>query len=285
MGNNLDPHALLLDARRLAAQMLAEDGPSDITTDVTGASGPCEGSVRTRDAIVVAGLAYAGVVAAQAGATVEWVAADGGGAEPDAELGILTGEASAVLRVERPLLNILQRACGIATATRRFVEAVSGTGCRVLHTRKTAPGLRLFDAAAVVAGGGHLHRIGLDRVVMLKDNHWALLREAGRSLESLVQEARRRNAAAVQVEVESADQVELACRAGVDRLLIDNSTPQEFAVLAALARQCAPAVEIEATGGITLETVGAYANAGADFVSIGALTHSVQAADLTIEVL
>jgi nicotinate-nucleotide pyrophosphorylase (carboxylating) len=119
---------------------------------------------------------------------------------------------------------------------------------------------------------------------MLKDNHWALLDASGRELDSVVKEARRRGALAVQVEAESPAQVVVACRAGANRLLIDNRSPEEFRDLTTLARQCAPTIEIEATGGITLDTVRAYAEAGADFVSIGALTHSVRTADLTLDV-
>jgi nicotinate-nucleotide pyrophosphorylase (carboxylating) len=201
----------------------------------------------------------------------------------DEALGSVTGEASAILRAERPILNVLQRACGIATATRRFVEAVAGTPCRVLHTRKTAPRLRLFDVAAVIGGGGHVHRLGLDRIVMIKDNHWAALAAQGGDLGAMVREALARGATAVQIEVESEEQVRAACQAGADRLLIDNQSPAAFRQLAALARDCAPGIEIEATGGITLDNVRAYADAGADFVSIGALTHSVRSVDLTLE--
>jgi nicotinate-nucleotide pyrophosphorylase (carboxylating) len=199
-------------------------------------------------------------------------------------VGTVRGDAGTLLRVERPLLNMLQRACGIATATRRYVAAVAGTNCRILHTRKTAPGLRLFDVAAVLAGGGQLHRLGLDRIVMLKDNHWELLQAAGRDLAAIVKDARRHGALAVQIEVESGEQVDAACGAGADRLLIDNRSPEEFRDLATRARSHVPTIEIEATGGITLDTVRAYAAAGAEFVSIGALTHSVRAADLTLEV-
>ncbi|MGD2136482.1 MAG: nicotinate-nucleotide diphosphorylase (carboxylating), partial [Gemmatimonadales bacterium] len=183
---------------------------------------------------------------------------------------------------ERPLLNLLQRAYGIATATHGYVYAVAGTRCRILHTRKTAPGLRRFDVAAVLAGGGGLHRLGLDRVVMLKDNHWEALGGAA-VLEQLVTDARRRGAEAVQIEVERVDQAEAACRAGADRLLIDNQPPDAFRTLAERARALRPEIELEATGGITLENAAAYAAAGADFLSIGALTHSVRAVDLTLE--
>jgi nicotinate-nucleotide pyrophosphorylase (carboxylating) len=126
--------------------------------------------------------------------------------------------------------------------------------------------------------------VGLERVVMVKDNHWVALGRAGRSLEQVCREARERGAQAVQIEVESAAQVEAACRAGADRLLIDNHPPETFAELVNLARRLAPEIEIEATGGITVQVARAYADGGADYVSIGALTHSVPAADLTLEI-
>ncbi len=273
------------DAQELARRLLAEDG-SDLTTDLTvppGAFGTA--AIRARTATVAAGLAYAEAVAHEAGCDgVEWKIEEGDAVPVAAALAAMRGDLAAMLRAERPLLNLLQRACGIAAATRRFVDAVAGTRCRVLHTRKTAPGLRSFDIRAVLAGGGALHRVGLERVVMVKDNHWVTLGRAGHSLEQVCREARERGAQAVQIEVESAAQVEAACRAGADRLLIDNQPPETFAELVRLARQLAHEIEIEATGGITVEAARAYADRGADYVSIGALTHSVSAADFTLEI-
>lgn len=181
------------------------------------------------------------------------------------------------------MLNLLQRASGIATLTRRFVEAVAGTGCRVLHTRKTAPGLRLFDAAAVVAGGGAVHRLDLAHTVMVKDNHWRVLQTQGRGLAEALARAAGQGALSLQVEVESEAQVEAACRAGADRLLVDNQVPEQVSAWGALARGIRPGILIEATGGITLANVRRFAEAGADFVSVGALTHSVVAADIALE--
>jgi nicotinate-nucleotide pyrophosphorylase (carboxylating) len=273
------------DAQELARRLLAEDG-SDLTTDLTVPSGAFgAAAIRARSATIAAGVAYADAVAREAGCDgLEWKVEEGAAVPAAAMLGAMHGDLTAMLRAERPLLNLLQRACGIAAATRSFVDAVAGTGCRVLHTRKTAPGLRSFDIRAVLAGGGALHRVGLERVVMVKDNHWVALGRAGRSLEQVCREARERGAQAVQIEVESAAQVEAACRAGADRLLIDNHPPETFAELVNLARRLAPEIEIEATGGITVQVARAYADGGADYVSIGALTHSVRAADLTLEI-
>jgi nicotinate-nucleotide pyrophosphorylase (carboxylating) len=182
------------------------------------------------------------------------------------------------------MLNLLQRASGIATATRAYVDAVAGTGCRILHTRKTAPGLRALDIAAVLAGGGVRHREDLSHEVMVKDNHWQAAVRSGRTLADALDEARRRGVTALYVEVESQEQLEQACAAGATRLLVDNQTPATVRSWGLRARAMREGIEIEATGGITLDNVRAYAEAGADFVSIGALTHSVRAADLGIEV-
>ena len=266
----------------MARAALEEDGPHDLTTEVvltrpTGAAA----TVDFRGRGVVAGLAYATATARLAGCTVDWRLPEGELVE-QAVLGRLEGDLASILRAERPLLNLLQRGSGIATITRSFVLAVEGTGCRILHTRKTAPGLRLFDASAVVAGGGSVHRLDLSRTVMIKDNHWRALAALGRTLAEARDAARRRGAGGFQVEVESLAQVEEACAAGADRLLVDNQEPETVARWARRARELFPLVLIEATGGITLETVREYAAAGADFVSVGALTHSVRAADIAL---
>jgi nicotinate-nucleotide pyrophosphorylase (carboxylating) len=204
--------------------------------------------------------------------------------EPGAVVGLVAGTLAHILRAERPMLNLLQRACGIATMTRAYVDAVAGTGCRILHTRKTAPGLRSLDIAAVLAGGGTRHRADLSHEVMVKDNHWQALRRSDHTLAQALEEARQKGIAALHVEVESEAQLEEACAAGATRLLIDNQSPATLSRWAGRARALRPAIEIEATGGITLENVRSYAEAGADFISIGALTHSVRAADLAVEV-
>ena len=230
---------------------------------------------------VLAGLLYGTAVARRAGCSVGWLAAEGEqvNSRPVGRLGVgLLG----ILRAERALLNLLQRASGIATMTRACVDAVAGTGCGVLHTRKTAPGLRLFDAAAVVAGGGQIHRLDLAHTILIKDNHWRVLRETGRSLAEALSDGRRRGAFECQVEVESLEQLEEACAAGADRLLFDNQRPPVVREWAARARVLRPEVAIEATGGIRPSNIRAFAEAGADFVSLGALTHSVPAANLSI---
>ena len=275
------------DTRRLALVALEEDGAEDVTTLVTVAPGAqAVGVIEFRSGGVLAGTAYADAAADAAGcARPVWNARDGDVLPPGAPAGLVRADLTALLRAERPLLNLLQRASGIATMTRRYVEAVAGTGCRVLHTRKTAPGLRSFDIRAVLAGGGGMHRADLAHAVMVKDNHWQALQQRDLTLAAALDAARARGIAACYVEVETMAQLESACRAGATRLLIDNQAPPTLAEWAALARRLAPGIEIDATGGIPLDTVRAYADTGVDFVSIGAITHSVRAADVALEIL
>jgi nicotinate-nucleotide pyrophosphorylase (carboxylating) len=273
------------DAERIAAIALAEDGATDITTAVTIPAGlAAEGIIEHRSGGVLAGAVYADAVARACECRIEWRVPDGRVVPPGAVVGVLRGDLGRILRAERPLLNLLQRACGIANATRAYVDAVAGTSCRILHTRKTVPGLRLFDIAAVIAGGGARHRADLSHEVMVKDNHWQALNRAGGDLAMALREARERGVTALHVEVESLDQVERACAAGATRLLVDNQSSEVVRDWGRRARDLRPGIEIEATGGITLENVRAYAQAGADFVSVGALTHSVRAADLAVEI-
>lgn len=270
---------------RIAAVALAEDGALDVTTEVTvPPSLAGEGVIELRSDGVFAGAAFADAVARRCDCTIAWDITEGSVLPADTRLGTLRGRLASLLRAERPLLNLLQRACGIATMTRTFVNAVAGTPCRILHTRKTAPGLRALDIAAVLAGGGERHRADLAHELMVKDNHWQALRREGIGLAGVLAAVRAQGITALYVEVESVAQLDEACAAGATRLLIDNQSPATLRTWAAAARSRSPAIEIEATGGITLENVRVYADAGADFISVGALTHSVRAADVGLEV-
>jgi nicotinate-nucleotide pyrophosphorylase (carboxylating) len=272
------------DAERIAAIALAEDGETDVTTVLTVPAGVGgEGRIEYRSGGVLAGAAYVDAVARACDCRIEWRAPEGRRVAADTVVGIVHGPLGRILRAERPMLNLLQRACGIATATRAYVDAVAGTRCRILHTRKTAPGLRALDVAAVLAGGGSRHRVDLAHEVMVKDNHWQVLRMEGDTLAAALAEGRRRGVASLQVEVETESQLEEACAAGATRLLVDNQPPAKVRVWAARAREIVPGIEIEATGGISLANVREYAEAGVDFISIGALTHSVVAADIGLE--
>jgi nicotinate-nucleotide pyrophosphorylase (carboxylating) len=271
------------EIERIAAAALAEDGDTDVTSAVSVPPGTtAEGSIEYRDGGVLAGTAFAYAVARACDCTINWTIEEGGTAGPGRPVGIVRGKLAEILRAERPLLNLLQRACGIATSTRAYVAAVRGTGCRILHTRKTAPGLRALDVAAVLAGGGQRHRVDLAHEIMVKDNHWQAL--GGEGLGPALTQAKKRGVSALYVEVESVEQLELACAAGATRLLIDNQPAATVRDWGGRARKLAPGIEIEATGGITLKNVREYAEAGADYISIGALTHSVKAADIALEV-
>jgi nicotinate-nucleotide pyrophosphorylase (carboxylating) len=265
--------------------LLAEDvGSGDVTTESTvGADLQASGALMARSAATVSGLPIARRVFELLDFRLVWQEekSPGQAVAPGTTLARLTGRAREILTGERVALNLLQRMCGIATATRRFVDAVAGTGCRILDTRKTAPGLRLFDRIAVRDGGGVNHRNGLFDAVLIKDNH---LRLAG-GVGAAVAGARRHAPPGmrVQVEVESEDQLREAMAARADAILIDNQTPSTVHLWCQIARQATPAPFVEASGGIHLDNVRAYAEAGPDAVSVGSLTHSVIAADIALE--
>ncbi|MDH4347836.1 MAG: carboxylating nicotinate-nucleotide diphosphorylase [Gemmatimonadota bacterium] len=274
------------DARRVAELALAEDGPRDLTSDSCVAPGiTATGVLEFRDGGVLAGTGYADAVALAAGLPpVTWNQAPGSLIGPGTEIGLLRGSLGLILRTERSLLNLLQRATGIATTTRAYVDAVAGTAAKILHTRKTAPGLRLLDVSAVLAGGGGVHRLDLATTLMVKDNHWRALEQGGRRLAEAIAYARAEGAGSCFVEVENEDQVDEACAAGVERLVVDNQPPETVRAWGQRARLRQPGIMIEATGGVTLRNVRAFAEAGADFISIGALTHSVTAPDISLEI-
>ncbi len=273
------------EIERIASAALAEDGRLDITSALTVAPRvQAAAIIEYRSGGVVSGLAYADEVARSCGCKIEWSSSEADTVYRGAALGVVRGDLADILRAERPLLNLLQRASGIATLTRAFVDAVQGSRARILHTRKTAPGLRSLDIAAVLAGGGHAHRADLSHQVRVKDNHWRALARKGAGLDQALAEAKKRGVTALYVEVESLEQLELACSAGATRLVVDNQPPETVRAWSQLARERSPGIEVEATGGISLANVRDYAEAGADFISIGALTHSVTAADIAIEV-
>ncbi|HKP74344.1 MAG TPA: carboxylating nicotinate-nucleotide diphosphorylase [Longimicrobiaceae bacterium] len=194
----------------------------------------------------------------------------------------ITGSARSILTAERTALNFLQRLSGVATVTRRYVDAVAGTRARVIDTRKTTPGMRRLEKRAVLAGGGANHRVGLWDMVMIKDNHIA----AAGGITAAVEAVRARNDRALRVEVETTglDEVREALAAGVDRIMFDNMDPDTMRQAVALVAAAGEGrSETEASGGITLETIRAFAETGVDFISVGALTHSAPALDLSLK--
>lgn len=277
------PPALL----ELARAALQEDvGRGDVTSRVTVPEGArTRARFVAREELVVSGLEVAQAVFFEAaGGEISFVAlANEGGRVPvGSSLAEVEGLARPILAAERVALNLLMRLSGIASLTSSYVKAVAGTGVRITDTRKTTPGLRLLEKAAVRAGGGTNHRAGLDDGVLIKDNHLAL---AGGVTEAV----RRARASSphllkVEVEVESRQALEEAIRAGADAVLLDNMTPEEVREAVGLVRRKAPGLLVEISGGVNLQTVRSYAQAGPDLISVGALTHSAPAADISLEV-
>ncbi len=257
---------------------LDEDvGAGDVTTlSVIDEDATCEARILLKEPGVVCGLAVAAAVFAELGAQLEPLAVDGDLVEPG-PIANVSGPARAVLTGERLALNLLGRLSGIATLTRRYVDAVEGTGATILDTRKTTPGLRELEKQAVGCGGGTNHRFRLDDGVLIKDNH---LRLTGAIADAVTRA--RSTGLAVEVECDTLAQVGEALVAGADRILLDNMTTAELRDAVALTNGRA---ELEASGGVTLDAVRAIAETGVDFVSVGALTHSARALDVSLEVL
>ncbi len=265
---------------------LEEDiGQDDVTTRALVPEGQSGRAViLSRVSCVVAGLDVARAVFAAVDARLvcETLAADGQQVAPGAILLRLQGPLGAILTAERTALNYLQRLSGIATRTRRFVERVRPFKTRILDTRKTTPGLRRLEKYAVACGGGTNHRMGLYDMVLIKDNHRALLRQAGIATLAAAVETARRRAPGVPVEIEVENEAELAdaLNGKPDWVLLDNMTIDQLRHCVAL---CAGRCPLEASGGVTLENVSAIAATGVDAISIGGLTHSATAVDLSLE--
>ncbi len=274
-----------MNLERLVRDALEEDvGEGDWTTLWTVSPElRAVAVVVAREPLVVAGAEAARRVFREVDPEleVEVERSDGSRVEPDERVLTVHGSARSLLTAERTALNFLGRLSGIATLTRRFVDAVEGTGARIVDTRKTTPGWRELEKAAVRSGGGENHRMGLHDMVLVKDNHIAA---AGGVAEAL-RRVRQANERGLPVEVEVTDltELEVALDQGVDRILLDNMSPDELA--RAVERVCAappPRPELEASGNVTLRTARAVAESGVDLVSVGALTHSAPVADLSL---
>jgi nicotinate-nucleotide pyrophosphorylase (carboxylating) len=267
---------------RLVDAALAEDvGSGDVTTDVTvdaGAVGTAE--LVTRSPGVVSGLEAAEAVfrALDPGIEFERLVEEGQVLERPASVARVTGSLRAILTGERTALNLLGRLSGIATLTRRYVDAVAGTGVAILDTRKTTPGLRALEKSAVASGGGQNHRFGLDDGVLVKDNH---LRAAG-SVREAVARLRAATDLPIEVECDTLDQVREAVTAGADAVLLDNMGLDELRAAVALVDGRA---RLEASGGVTLDTVRDIAETGVNEISVGALTHSAPSLDVSLELM
>ena len=278
-----------LDDGVLFAQIsafLAEDlGRGDITTQAcVSRNTHARGRFLAKEPMVVAGLEAAEAVFStlESQQQIEAFASDGEEVEAGKVIARTSGFADVLLGGERVALNLLQRLSGIATLTRQYVRAVEGTGAQIVDTRKTTPGLRMLEKYAVLSGGARNHRFGLDDGVLIKDNHIAL---AG-GVRAAVERVREAVGHLHKIEIEVSTEKDLreALKSGADILLLDNLTPPETARFVEITRELAPQVTLESSGGITLENVRAYAEAGVDLISIGAITHSARAMDISFKI-
>ena len=272
------------DVERVVSAALAEDvGSGDATTlALVPDDARCRAELLLEEPGVVCGVPVVAAVfrALDPGVKVETKLEEGTAvSDVPAVLAEIEGPARAILTGERVALNLLARLCGIASLTRRFVELTEGTRTAVLDTRKTTPGLRALEKYAVRCGGGRNHRAGLSDGVLVKDNH---LRVAGGVTKALTALAGRVDGLPIEVEAETLDQVRKALEGGAPRILLDNMSPEEVREAVEVT---AGRAELEASGGVSLATVRAYAETGVDFVSVGALTHSARSLHVSLEVL
>lgn len=273
------------DVQTLVRLALAEDvGPGDWTTVWTippERAAVAQILAKTSGTVFGIGVARAVFAAVGPSVAVEEAVPEGSRVEPGQLVLRVQGSARAILTAERVALNFLQRLSGVATTTRAYVDAVAGTGATILDTRKTTPGMRALEKQAVRAGGGENHRFGLHDMVLIKENHIA----ASGGIRNAVEAVRRQNRLGLRVEIEATNpaEVEEAVLVGVDRILFDN---MPLPMLAEAVRMVRGAVgrriETEASGGINLSTVRGVAETGVEFVSVGALTHSAPALDLSL---
>ncbi|HEX7102970.1 MAG TPA: carboxylating nicotinate-nucleotide diphosphorylase [Nitrolancea sp.] len=270
---------------RIVAFALEEDTAlGDITSELTvPAERQVTGTLLAKGDGVISGLSVVREVFRQLDETVHvnLLLHDGDRVTRGDRIGTISGNARNVLKGERVALNFLQRLSGVATATARYVEATAGTDARIIDTRKTTPGVRLLEKAAVRHGGGHNHRFGLGDGILIKDNHLAAIGGPDR-IAAAVRAARNGapHTLRVEVEVTSLDELEQALTVRPDTILLDNMSPDE---MREAVRRTASRALLEASGGITLETVRDVAQTGVNLISVGALTHSSRALDISLE--
>lgn len=268
-------------SQQVEAALREDLGSGDVTAALVPAAQRVRGSVVAREAAVLCGRAWVEETFRQLDPRVQlsWHGADGDRVAAERTVFDIAGPARPVLSGERTALNFLQLLSGTATATRRFVDAIAGTGCQIIDTRKTVPGLRTAQKYAVRCGGARNHRMGLFDQVLIKENHIA----AAGSLTGAI-EAARRNAPGVRVEVEVESLAELAeaLNAGPDIVLLDEFSLDDLRAAVALNRAHDAPAKLEASGSMSLETVRAVAETGVDYVSVGSLTKHVHAVDLSM---
>ncbi|HTE39261.1 MAG TPA: carboxylating nicotinate-nucleotide diphosphorylase [Steroidobacteraceae bacterium] len=265
------------------AAALAEDiGTGDLTASLIAADKQGKARVISREQATLCGRAWFDEVFGQLDASihVEWFAKDGDRIEPNQELCQLAGPARALLTGERTALNFLQTLSGTATVTSQYADAVAGTSCRILDTRKTLPGLRLAQKYAVLCGGGVNHRIGLFDAVLIKENHII----AAGSISAAAAQARKLAASRmVEVEVENLEELQQALSTDIDRVLLDNFTRADMIEAVSLNhKRTGRKIELEASGNMSIETLRSIAETGVDYISVGGLTKHVRAVDLSM---
>ncbi|WP_457566456.1 carboxylating nicotinate-nucleotide diphosphorylase [Caldithrix abyssi] len=269
------------DWHNLVKLALAEDiGDGDVTTDCTITEDiEIVAHLLAKSDGIIAGLEVFLACFQELDPSIQfkWNKSDGDAVRPGEKIALLKGKARAILTAERTALNFLQRMSGIATLTRQMVEAVKGTPAKILDTRKTAPGLRYFDKWAVRIGGGQNHRFGLYDMVLIKDNHIVACGGIRQAVERVrVCDKKQR---LIEVEVKNLDELREAIDSGVDRILLDNMSPETMKQAVGI---CGGRIPLEASGNVTIETVRPIAESGVDFISVGALTHSVKALDVSL---
>lgn len=276
-------NALPPDIQECVSRALQEDvGAGDLTASLIPADKQARAHLVTREDAILCGTAWFAEVFRQLDPSVHirWLAHDGERVAANQRLCEIAGPARAILTGERTALNFLQLLSATATTTRHYADAVAGTQCRILDTRKTIPGLRLAQKYAVVCGGGTNHRIGLFDAILVKENHIA----AAGSIAAAVAAARKLNdRVMLEVEVENFDELNQALDAGVDRILLDNFSLDDMRRAVSLTRAHRNArVELEASGNMALEGLRTVAETGVDFISVGGLTKHVRAVDLSM---
>lgn len=209
---------------------------------------------------------------------------DGSHVRPGDIAFVVEGKVRSLLQTERVMLNIMQRMSGIATTTAKYQAQLEGFSCKVLDTRKTTPGMRMLEKMAVKIGGGENHRIGLFDMILIKDNHVDFAGGIPQAVSAAKDYCKANNKSLkIELEVRNEDEIRQALDAGVDRIMLDNFTPERTKAAVEMIRAINPGVEIESSGGITIDTLRAYGECGVDFVSVGALTHSVKGLDMSFK--
>lgn len=272
--------------REALAKFLEEDiGKGDITSEIVP-NDPVKAKIVCKEKAVIAGLHEASILFEIVGCEVRTLVTEGSFVKPNSTIINIAGEARSILSAERTVLNVLMRMSGIATETRRYIDEVRkiNPNVRIACTRKTAPGFRVFDKRAVKVGGGETHRMRLDDMILIKDNHLAIVGSASKAVKLAKERDSSRNK--IEIEVRSLNDAIEAVNAGADIIMLDNLTPKQVhSIVKTLKKKgLRDKVTIEVSGGITHKNVKQYAAADIDLISIGSITHSVRAVDMSLEI-